>query len=248
MFPFTLHIKEVKMSRYQEIANDLEKNIISKHYQDKLPEQYDLAKLYHTSRVTIVHALKLLTAKKLIKTVKGHGTYVVSKSIPTIFLNSGVAENDGFSHHTSGANLTSHIVAFNIRKPNSEEMRAFHIAPDDDVYDIIRQRLLDNEPAKLEYTVMPVKLIPGIDDTILHKSIYGYIEHNLGLKIGKDDRIITADKADAYDKQYLNCNNDDPVLCVQQKAYLSDGRPFEISESRNRYDRGALTVNASKSS
>ena len=43
--------------------------------------------------------------------------------------------------------------------------------------------------------------------------------------------------------KYLDCKQDDPVLCVQQKAYLEDGRPFELSESRNRYDRGALTVN-----
>lgn len=236
------------MSRYQEIANDLERNIISKHYQNKLPEQYDLARLYQTSRVTIVHALKVLASKNLIKTVKGHGTYIVTKSIPDVFLNSGVAENDGFTHHTIGANLTSHVISFNIRKPNSEEVRALHIGPDDDVYDIIRQRLLDNRPAKLEYTVMPVKLIPGINDDILHKSIYGYIEQQLHLKIGKDDRIITADKADAYDKLYLDCSSDDPVLCVQQKAYLDNGCPFEISESRNRYDRGALTVNASKSS
>ena len=43
--------------------------------------------------------------------------------------------------------------------------------------------------------------------------------------------------------KYLDCANDDPVLCIQQKAFLEDGRPFELSESRNRYDRGALTVN-----
>ena len=42
---------------------------------------------------------------------------------------------------------------------------------------------------------------------------------------------------------HLDCMRDDPVLCIQQKAFLEDGRPFELSESRNRYDRGALTVN-----
>lgn len=236
------------MSRYKEIASDIEKDIIEKRYTDRLPEQFDLAKKYNTSRVTIVHALKLLSNKKLIKTVKGHGTFVLSKSIPNIFLNSGASENDGFTQHVNGgAKLKSHIVSFNIRKPNIDEVKALNISRNDDVYDIIRQRILNNQPAKLEYTVMPVKIIPGVNEDVLHHSVYSYIKNTLGLKIGKDDRIITADKADAYDMRYLNCNSDDPVLCVHQKAYLEDGTPFEISEFRNRYDRGALTVNGSKS-
>ncbi|NRO83231.1 HTH-type transcriptional regulator GmuR [Lactobacillus helveticus] len=73
-------------------------------------------------------------------------------------------------------------------------------------------------------------------------SIYSYIQNDLGLKIGKDSQVITAEKSDAYDIKYLDFMSDDPVLCVQQKAFLEDGRPFELSESRNRYDRGALTV------
>lgn len=234
------------MSRYKEIASDIGKDIIAKTYSDRLPEQYELANKYNTSCVTIVHALKLLSDRQLIKTVKGHGTYIISKSIPNAFLNSRAAENGGFTRHINGgATLISHIVSFNIRKPSQDEIKALNINRNDDVYDIIRQRILNNQPAKLEYTVMPVKRIPGITREVLHKSVYSYITKNLGLKIGKDDRIITADKPDAYDTRYLNCQADDPVLCVHQKAYLDDGTPFGISKFRNRYDHGALTVNGS---
>lgn len=232
------------MSRYQEIASDIEKDIIEKKYTDRLPEQFDLAKKYNTSRVTIVHALKILQDKNLIKTVKGHGTFVTTKSIPDIFLNLGVNEHNGFTRHVNSTfQLTSHVIAFNIRKPSAGERKALNLGKNDEVYDIIRQRVLNGKPAKLEYTIMPVKRIPGITLDILHKSIYSYIQHELGLKIGKDSRVITAEKSDAYDMKYLDCMRDDPVLCIQQKAFLEDGRPFELSETRNRYDRGALTVN-----
>lgn len=232
------------MSRYQEIASDIEKDIIEKKYKDRLPEQFELAQKYNTSRVTIVHALKILQDKKLIRTVKGHGTFITTKSIPDIFLNSGVNKHNGFTRHVNSAfHLTSHVIAFNIRKPSASERKALSLGKNDDVYDIIRQRVLNGKPARLEYTVMPIKRIPGITMDILHKSVYSYIQNELGLKIGKDDRIITAEKSDAYDMKYLDCAIDDPVLCIQQKAFLEDGRPFELSESRNRYDRGALTVN-----
>lgn len=208
-----------------------------------MPEQFELAQKYGTSRVTIVHALKILQDKKLIRTVKGHGTYITSKSMPDIFLNSGVNEHTGFTSHVNNAlQLKSNVIAFNIRKPSPEECKALCLYKNDEVYDIIRQRVLDGRPAKLEYTVMLVNRIPGITIDVLHKSIYSYIQNDLGLKIGKDSQVITAEKSDAYDIKYLDFMSDDPVLCVQQKAFLEDGRPFELSESRNRYDRGALTV------
>ena len=120
------------------------------------------------------------------------------------------------------------LFVFNIRKPSVEERKALNSGKNDEVYDIIRQRILNEKPAKLEYTIMPVKRVPGITLEILHKSVYSYIQNELGLKLGKDDRIITAEKSDAYDMKYLDCKQDDPVLCVQQKAYLEDGRPFEL--------------------
>ena len=161
------------MSRYQDIANDIEKDIIEKKYVRQLPEQFDLAKKYHTSRVTIVHALKILQSKKLIKAVKGHGTFITSKSIPDIFLNSGVNEHTGFTRHVNSAFLlTSNVISFNIRRPSAEECKALCLDKNDEVYDIIRQRILNGKPARLEYTVMPIKRIPGITMDILHKSVY----------------------------------------------------------------------------
>ncbi|MEG1045361.1 UTRA domain-containing protein, partial [Carnobacterium sp.] len=34
----------------------------------------------------------------------------------------------------------------------------------------------------------------------------------------------------------------DPVLEVEQLVYLKDGRPFEYSRSRHRYDKRSYTV------
>lgn len=235
------------MSKYKEIANQIEKEIVSQKYTEKLPEQVELAAIFKTSRITIMHALKILADKGLIKTVKGHGTFVNKDAIAQNFLNSGVTQDDGLTHHLfGGAVLTSNVISFNLRYPTQEEAKKLRITVKDQVYDIIRQRIIDGQPAKLEYTIMPVDLIPGITREVLYHSIYSYIRQELGLKIGKDDRVITADKADAYDQTYLKCAKTDPVLCVHQVAYLSDGTPFEISEVRNRYDRGALIVHGSK--
>ena len=86
---------------------------------------------------------------------------------------------------------------------------------------------------------LPVKVIPGITDEVLNQSIYSYIKNELKLEVGKANRIIMADKVDAYDVEYLDCQVGDAILAVHQVAFLTDGRPFELSETRDRYDRAA---------
>lgn len=60
--------------------------------------------------------------------------------------------------------------------------------------------------------------------------------------LAKVNRVIVADKADAYDKDYLDCQDGDAILAVHQLAYLKDGRPFEVSETRDRYDRAGYIL------
>ncbi|MCF1852110.1 GntR family transcriptional regulator [Lactobacillus jensenii] len=231
------------MKKYEQIATEIERKIISGEYKDFLPKQIELAKEYDTSRVTISRAFNLLKDREIIDPIKGHWTKIKSKNISKLLIDSDANKTNGFTNHSLGGGIvTSHIIAFDQRMPTDEECQVLRLAKDDLVYDIIRQRLLNGIPAKLEYTIMPVKVIPGITDDILHKSIYGYIKEHLHLNFGKANRIITAEKPDAYDIKYLDCSKDDPVLCVRQIKFLDDNTPFEYSETRNKYNYGSLMI------
>lgn len=232
------------MTKYVTIANDIERKVLSKKYQYQLPSEHELAEIYNTSKVVISRALKVLAAKDILHVVQGSGIYVKKKNaqFPDL-VETPAAEHDGFYHSMKGkATITSHVVSFDIRKPDEDECEKLKIGASDDIYDIIRQRLINGKAGKLEYTVMPVKVIPGITDEVLHKSIYHYIRKDLHLEIGKANRVIVADKADAYDKDYLDCQDGDAILAVHQLAYLKDGRPFEVSETRDRYDRAGYIL------
>lgn len=232
------------MTKYIDIANDIERKVLSKEYKHQLPNEKDLAKKYCTSKVVISRALKVLSAKDILHVIQGSGIYVKKKNIqfPNM-VETPATEHDGFYYSMRGKGaITSHIVSFDIRKPDPDEIERLKINAEDNVYDIVRQRLINGKAGKLEYTVMPVKVIPGITREILHKSIYNYIRNDLHLEIGKANRIIVADKSDAYDVDYLDCKENDAVLVVHQLAYLKDGRPFEISETRDRYDRAGYIL------
>lgn len=62
-----------------------------------------------------------------------------------------------------------------------------------------------------------------LDDDILLTSVYDYLWHQLGLKFAGSYRHITAEKPDHYDKDYLACKDDDPILQVEQVVYLEMG-------------------------
>lgn len=232
------------MTKYIDIANDIERKILSKEYKHQLPNEKALAHKYNASKVVISRALKVLSTKDILHVIQGSGIYIKNKNIqfPNM-VETLAAEHDGFYYSMRGkGTITSHIISFDIRKPDLNEIEKLKINAEDDVYDIIRQRLINGKARKLEYTVMPVKVIPGITNKILHNSIYNYIKNDLHLEIGKANRVIVADKSDAYDVDYLDCKENDAVLAVHQLAYLKDGRPFEISETRDRYDRAGYIL------
>ena len=76
-------------------------------------------------------------------------------------------------------------------------------------------------PYILEHTIMNANLIPGINEDITHQSIYDYIHKELNLQF--EPRIIQADKASEYDQKYLDCDEHDPILEIEQVVYLEDG-------------------------
>ena len=234
-----------KIALYQLIANEIFRRISQDEYHTgaQLPTQNELAKEFNVSRITIKKAMDVLLDGGFIQTNKKGGTTVGLPQNNFIF-DSSVGEHSGVTARLATiGKLSSHIISFDIRQPSEIECQKLLIKEDELVYDIIRQRIFNDEPLLLEYTVMPVNVIPGLTMEVLEKSIYHHILNTLRLKFGPVNRRIRAGKPDLYDQKYLDCKEDDPVLEVKQVAFLSDMRPFEFSQTRHRYDKGEFYVN-----
>lgn len=231
----------VLMSKYQEIYLDIRSDILSGTYPEhqKMPGEEELAEKYGVSRVTIAKAFRLLRENGCIVTRRGHGTYACQpKEAPF----RDIAAFTGTSARLyDKEKVDTQIIAFHVRFADEDEAEKLQIDTADVIYDIIRLRIVDKEPYALEYTLMPVNVIPHVTEDVLKHSIYRHIENTLHLKIGKAKRRIKADKSDAYDQKYLRCAEDDPVLEVEQTVRLADGRIFEYSQSRFRYDKAVIT-------
>lgn len=231
------------MVKYKDIANKVREQIYSGEYpaDAMIPDQNSLAKAFGVSRMTVKKALDILAMEGLIYRQRGAGTFVMKNALMA-GRDSLVDEYEGLTTQMKGHKLVSKAIEFEIGFPSEKIREKLMVEENNPVYKIIRQRVVDDDLLILEHTYMPADLVPGLAKEHVESSIYAYVKEELGLKFGGAFRQIHADKPGEYDYKYLDCGEQDPVLEVEQVIYLKDGRPFEYSRSRNRYDKRSYNV------
>ena len=249
------------MLKYQAIAADIQRSIEAGALKPnaKLPTVVELCEAYGVSKITIKRAIDLLTDKGLISSRRGSGTYV--KNTTELFEQTGIERIDGtadggddsfaFSHSDRAAGFTkehegegkkvsSVVYDFSIVNPPANIARHLNIQPDDFAYYHCRARCLDGEPMVIEYTYMPLDLVPGLKRSQLYVSVYDYLQNTLGLKISSFHRILRAVPATEEEAERLNTKPGVPMLEIAQVGFLDDGTPFEYSVSRYEGTRGEI--------
>ncbi|MDR0300641.1 MAG: GntR family transcriptional regulator [Streptococcaceae bacterium] len=231
------------MKNYLKIVDDIKRRISSNEFSvgSKLPTHAELALEYATSRVTISKVINTLSKQGLVVAKRRVGTFVTNNTYILRKIDEPFRVTKIYSQH-----MHSQIISFEVRECDEDERIQLHLERNSLIYDIIRLRLINEEPAWLEYTIMPVTVIPNVDLNILEKSIYSYIFDELNLSFGKFEKIIRADKADSYDEKYLEFPKGEPILEIEQLAFLKDGRPFELSNTRYPYDKVEFSYSINK--
>ena len=222
--------------KYMEIYNDIRSKIDSNFYKidDMLPSGDDLANMYNCSKLTVKKGLDLLVKDGLLMRRRGHGTVVIRKpninSPLTLGPNAGLINTAGENH------ITSKIHGFSIEKPSKEIMNKLNISENEYIYMVLRARYVDNNPYSLEYTYMPLSIIPGLEPKHLEKSIYNYIQNDLNLKIQASHVRIKGDRPNSVDIELLGVDPNSFLMEIEKTANLEDGRTFEYSITRHLYE------------
>lgn len=229
--------------KYKTIYDSIKDKILNKEYpaNSKIPDEISLCKEYTCSRMTMKKALDLLVQEGLLYRKRGQGSFVMSSNNSKGQIVIPERELQGFTKSSQG-NVTSKILEFKLEFANEEIANNLNIHVDDPIYNIFRLRLVNNKPYVLERTYMPTSLIPGITLEVLSNSVYDYIENTLSLKIARANKTTKADVSNELDHRYLNLKDIEPVLEIDQIAYLDNGIPFEYSISRHRYDLFAFNI------
>ncbi|HCW53017.1 MAG TPA: GntR family transcriptional regulator [Clostridium sp.] len=227
------------MLKYKDIAEDIRNAIKNGKYNinEQLPLEKEMCSKYGVSRITIKKAVDELVNQGLVIKRRGSGTFVKGVDESSVQELSMAKQFSGFSESNKGKKVTTKVIKFEVINPTEEIAAKLQITTEDFIYHIIRARYSDDEPIVVEYTYMPISLIPGIKNEILMKSVYRYIENDLNLKIKSAHRTIRAILSNEIEQEYLKIDKNFPILEVEQVAFLDNGQPFEYSYSHHRSDK-----------
>lgn len=198
-----------------------------------LPSGPKLAETYDTSAITIKKALDILSREGLITRRRGAGTIVSDTVKASDSSLTNPKHLRGTSRRFAGQNLTTRVLGFDTMQAGDELAGLLNISATDFVYRITRLRIFDGRPAIIEYTYMPILLIPGLSEAILEKSIYDYITQTLGLTINAANIQVTGAVPTETEADLLCVEGNDHLIQMTQTAFLSTGAAFEYSISRH---------------
>ena len=233
------------MLKYEELVNTIKAEIASGTYAkgDRLPTTPEICRIYGVSNTTVKRAMDDLELQGLVARRRGSGVYVkqtvTSSSARATQGGSASGQMTGLSAELGAGHVRSVIYDFSVVHPSDEVCEALGLEDDEFAYHICRVRVVDGTPKVIEYTYMPINLIPGLRENTIEHSIYQFIEKELGLKIDSAHRAVRAKMPTVEEQKELDLDGQTPVLEVEQVGFLDDGEPFEYSISRhagNRYD------------
>ena len=229
--------------KYKYIYDTIKTRILNNTYpiNKQIPDELSLCKEFHCSRMTIKKALDLLVQEGLIYRKRGQGSFVMAQSNTNHRLLLQERELLGLTRSTKGKVATK-VIEFKLMFADEKIAHILNIRVNDPIYNILRLRLIDGVACVSERTYMSTNLITGITLDVLNDSIYNYIENTLGYRIASAQKTTRADISNANDHTYLHLNDIEPVLEIEQIAYLDNGIPFEYSISRHRYDYFEFTT------
>lgn len=224
---------------YYQLKEDI-KNKISKNVWKVgqcIDSERELSENYGVSRMTVRQALGELVREGILIREKGKGTFVCEPKVKqkNIMSFSEIAKKNAMS-------ITTKVLDFKrINMP--EDLQ--EILPFDEVYEINRLRIINDEVIAQEVVYIPCDYCGYIDEKLLEGSFYELL-NEYGYTIDYSEASIQSVLMDEINKDIFNTKSELPLLKVYSKNLTSDGKLLFIEKSIYRSDKFILEVNISK--
>ncbi|HFI0035166.1 TPA: trehalose operon repressor [Streptococcus suis] len=224
------------MKKYQEIYNDLKEKIRTNEYASGslLPTEQQFQEMYGVSRDTVRKALAILTEGGLIQKVQGRGSMVLEQEILN-FPVSGLTSYKELTHSLKIETKTD-VVSLDQIVVNSNLSHLTGFEPHSKVWKIVRTRSIDGKIAVVDTDYLAAELIPNMTVDIAACSIYEYLENQLNLDIAYAQKEITVEPTSREERDLMQ-SQDDYLVLIKSKVYLSDTQQFQYTESKHKIDK-----------
>ncbi len=225
-------------AKYDEIYLSLKQAVESGVYPygSLLPSENTLIAQYACSRNTIRRALSGLSEDGYVQPIHGKGVRVIYRPSERASFTVGGIESFQETARRNKLQVVTKVVQFSVVTADEAIAEKSGFPAGVELYSIQRIRCLDGKALILDTNLFLRELVPGLTEDIAERSIYSYIENELGMQIGTSKRTITVEHASAQDERLLELGDYNCLAVVSSQTFNSDGLLFEYTQSRHQPD------------
>lgn len=193
---------------------------------DKLPSVSELADLAQVSVISVRRALDELTHAGRIVRHQGVGTFVAG---PRIVSEPGRPGPLLQTMQGDQIELDTALIGLEVGVPSEAHAQALGIDPDQPVWQVSRLRSTEGRPRVLERAVLPLSLVPALDEERLSagESLYDYLATRYGLAEGSVEEAIEVDQPDAWEREWLRLGSRDTIVRIRGVSVDVRGVAFD---------------------
>ena len=219
---------------YQHLKGEIEAGAYA--YGSLLPSENTLNTQYGCARNTIRRALAVLGEEGYVQPIHGNGVRVLYQPAERASFTVGGIESFQETAQRNQLHVVTKVARFALRQVDEQLAAESGFPVGEAVYDIQRVRVLDGKPLILDLNIFLQSLVPGLTAGIAERSVYAYIEKDLGMQIATSKRTITVEHATELDKQLLDLGDYNCLAVVSNQTFNADGVMFEYTQSRHQPD------------
>lgn len=222
-------------AKFEEIYRDMKRGVETGRYTygEMIPSENTLTERYGCSRNTIRRALAGLIADGYVQAVHGKGVQVIYQPAEKAIFTVGTIESFRETVHRNRLRSVTRVVVFETVTADEALARASGFAPGAALWHVERVRTLDGKALILDVNYFLKELMPGLTAAIAGRSVYTYLEQELGIQIVTSKRTITVERADDNDRLRLDLNGYDCLAVVTSHTFNANGVMFEYTRSRH---------------
>lgn len=190
-----------------------------------LPSERQLSAALGISRVTVRRALEVLARDGRLRRQQGAQTRVaerVQKALSTV---SGFSDELAARGSVPGHRWISRKTVL----PSPSEAMALGLSASDPVVRLVRIRTADGRPLAIERAAVPQAILPSGE--MVDASLYATMR-DLGVAPVRGSQRIRAGVMSAVEAELLEAEPGTPLLIIERRCFLADGRPVEFTETR----------------
>lgn len=236
-------------SKFEAIYRDLKQKIEAQEYeyQSMLPSENTLVTVYHCSRNTVRRAISELANDGYVQPLRGKGVRIIYQPVDQASFTIGGIESFRESAERNHRKASTLVVQFTEITADARVSARTGFPVGSELYYIQRVRCLDGKALIFDINMFLKSLTPGLSREIAARSIYDYLEKDLGLQIVMSKRKMTVERATEIDEKYLELNDYNFLAVVTGQVFDSDGIQFEYTQSRHRPDYFCFQDTATRS-